>query len=39
MFWVGLGVGVVAGLLLAGFVVSLLASADPLPHRKEMLLR
>jgi hypothetical protein len=36
MFWAGFCVGIVIGLLLAGFLVSLLASADPLPHRKEM---
>jgi hypothetical protein len=35
MFWVGIGVGVVIGVLLAIAVVSVLASADPLPHRKE----
>ena len=39
MFWVGIGVGVVIGLLLAVFAVRLLASVDPLPDRKEMPLR
>jgi hypothetical protein len=35
MFWVGLGLGVVLGLLLAIAGVRILASVDPLPHRKE----
>ncbi len=37
MFWVGLGVGVVIGLLLAVAVVHLLISVDPMPDRKERL--
>lgn len=36
MFWVGLGVGVVLGLLLAIAGLGMLASVDPLPHRKEL---
>jgi uncharacterized membrane-anchored protein YhcB (DUF1043 family) len=39
MFWAGIGVGVVIGLLLAAFAVRLLASVDPLPDRKETPLR
>ena len=39
MFWAGIGVGVVIGLLLAAVAVRLLASVDPLPDRKEMPLR
>lgn len=35
MFWVGLGVGVVVGLLLAVFGLRTLAAIDPLPYRKE----
>jgi hypothetical protein len=35
MFWLGIGVGIVIGLLLAAVAVRLLASADPLPDRKE----
>ena len=36
MFWVGLGVGVVIGLLLAVAGVRVLTSVDPLPYRKDM---
>jgi len=39
MFWVGIGVGVVIGLLLAAVAVRLLAFVDPLPDRKETPLR
>lgn len=35
MFWIGVGVGVVIGLLVAAIVVRMLASVDPLPDRKE----
>jgi hypothetical protein len=35
MFWVGLSVGVVLGLLLAIAGLRMLASVDPLPHRKQ----
>ena len=39
MFWAGLGVGLVIGLLLAIAGVRMIASIDPLPHRKETPLR
>lgn len=39
MFWVGIGVGIMIGLLLAAGAVRLLVSIDPLPHRKETPLR
>jgi hypothetical protein len=35
MFWAGLGVGVVVGLVMAIAGVRMLVSVDPLPHRKE----
>ena len=35
MFWVGIGLGIVIGLLLAAVAVGVLASVDPLPDRKE----
>ena len=35
MFWVGMGLGIVIGLLLAAVAVRALASVDPLPYRKE----
>ena len=35
MFWMGIGVGVVIGLLLAAVAVRLLVSIDPLPDRKQ----
>ena len=39
MFWMGIGVGVVIGLLLAAVAVRLLVSIDPLPDRKQTPMR
>jgi hypothetical protein len=35
MFWAGIAIGVVIGLLLAVFAARMLDSVDPLPDRKE----